>query len=488
GRTSSVSQLPTYLNGPCAALFTSLGPLVFCSFWWLGNKIGHQGLGASVQPQALLNTTTKKKAKLSIVSCCDMPEDVVYLILLCLPVISLLRFKSVCKSWCSLIQSSNFIAQHLNYRSTFKENYNGNLIIFHCQRKADYPRFPYSVDVNLFTDEKLEESLNLDLPYYCDRRGKYVDHRGDDNGSSIINLKMVASLDGIICLHHRESDEILLWNPAIKQLRLLPEGMLHPSRRRTHVGVHLGIGFDVKTNEYKVVRILLDDLNHTCRVEVYSLSTDSWRIINTDLPCDCFFSDPKAPLKSEIYCWLVRISNQTQDYCDSILTFDFSNELFGTIPLPDVCSIRYDVGSQLDIISGKIACICRKFSPVSSDTESCSSHNSNSTCHLDIWVLDKYGVKESWTKLYTIGPFSMFSPMGVLKNGELILLANNHGLFLCNPLTQEIKNIQVQGRPIQSQWSLHVASYKESLVSIEKWNGAANIEAFAGSHFSSTLP
>ncbi|KAF9591951.1 hypothetical protein IFM89_010398, partial [Coptis chinensis] len=485
-RTSSVSQLPTYLNGPCAALFTSLGPLVFRSVFWLGNKIGHQGLGASVQPQALLNTTTKKKAKLSIVSCCDMPEDVVYRILLCLPVISLLRFKSVCKSWCSLIQSSIFIAQHLNYRSTFKENYNGNLIIFHFQRTADSPRFPHSVDVNLFTDEKLEESLNLDLPYYCDRRGKYVDHRGDDNGS-IINLHMVASLDGIICLHHRESGEILLWNPAIKQLRLLPEGMLHPSRRRTqlHFGVRLGIGFDVKTNEYKVVRILLADLNSTCRVEVYSLSTDSWRIINTDLSCGYFFSDPKAPLKSGIYCWLVRISNQIRYYCDSILTFDFSNELLGTIPLPDVCSIRYDVGSQLDIISEKIACICRKFSPVSSDTERCSSDNS--TCHLDIWVLDEYGVKESWTKLYTIGPFSMFSPMRFLKNGELILLANDQGLFLCNPLTQEIKNIQVQGRPIQSQW-LHVASYKESLVSIEKWNGAANIEAFAGSHLSNTLP
>ncbi|KAI3938567.1 hypothetical protein MKW98_016072, partial [Papaver atlanticum] len=43
-----------------------------------------------------------------------LPEDVFYEISMCVPVKSLLRFKSVCKSWCALIKSSDFIYRHAN--------------------------------------------------------------------------------------------------------------------------------------------------------------------------------------------------------------------------------------------------------------------------------------------------------------------------------------------------------------------------------------
>ncbi|KAI3930854.1 hypothetical protein MKW92_012096, partial [Papaver armeniacum] len=43
-----------------------------------------------------------------------LPNDVFLEILMCLPVKSLLRFKSVCKSWYALIKSSDFIHRHAN--------------------------------------------------------------------------------------------------------------------------------------------------------------------------------------------------------------------------------------------------------------------------------------------------------------------------------------------------------------------------------------
>ncbi|KAI3903336.1 hypothetical protein MKW98_031990, partial [Papaver atlanticum] len=52
-------------------------------------------------------------------SCClstplvILPQDIIFQILIWLPVQSLLRFKSVCRSWYALIRSSHFIQRHI---------------------------------------------------------------------------------------------------------------------------------------------------------------------------------------------------------------------------------------------------------------------------------------------------------------------------------------------------------------------------------------
>ena len=78
-------------------------------------------------------------------------------------------------------------------------------------------------------------------------------------------------------------------------------------------------------------------------------------------------------------------------------------------------------------------------------------------------MLGELGVKNSWTKLLTIGPISVYMPIGVGSNGEFFFSKEApEGEFLLwhHPSTKETKTILVQG------YGLQVAMYAESLVSL----------------------
>ena len=82
-----------------------------------------------------------------------------------------------------------------------------------------------------------------------------------------------------------------------------------------------------------------------------------------------------------------------------------------------------------------------------------------------IWSLLEFGVKESWTKLFTIGPLmGIEKPLGFWKNESLFLRNNEGQLLLYDPLAQKITNLQVDGRPMQ------MITYVESLISLKGGN------------------
>ncbi|KAF9591253.1 hypothetical protein IFM89_003204 [Coptis chinensis] len=142
-------------------------------------------------------------------------------------------------------------------------------------------------------------------------------------------------------LEHRD---VFLWNPATKEVRVLPQlSLVYQPREpeNTYLAINniaLGFGLDETTNDFKVVRFFYSSTKSTNRsVVVYSLRSDSWSIVDPVLPFDSIISDPKAPYRNGTYCWLVRGQRSASPRPDNfILTFDFSNELFGTMQLPDV--------------------------------------------------------------------------------------------------------------------------------------------------------
>ncbi|KAJ9683570.1 hypothetical protein PVL29_019233 [Vitis rotundifolia] len=76
--------------------------------------------------------------------------------------------------------------------------------------------------------------------------------------------------------------------------------------------------------------------------------------------------------------------------------------------------------------------------------------------------MKEYGVKESWTILFKIGPVS-----GVERQGGLFMESSSGELLLYNRLTRQLKNLGVFScarRP--SIQRMQVIIYKESLVSL----------------------
>ncbi|KAF9602110.1 hypothetical protein IFM89_025155 [Coptis chinensis] len=301
---------------------------------------------------------------------------------------------------------------------------------------------------------------------------------------------IIASCNGLVCLFHDlispfnhcgVSTDVSLWNPATKQFRLLPSSPSATAYQRKNsekvVGVSLGFGFDAKNSDYKVIRFIFMEgipLGSCLLVELYSLSTDSWRTIDvvlTDeivLPDTCVRSCSQALYRNEIFCWLgtgnLRENGSLKGNQRMILSFDFGNQVFGSMPLPDsmksIHCLHCFEDKVLAILRENIACIVL-----------CSLTPEITTWDYDfeIWVMNEFGVKESWTKLYTVGPFSIPRQKGFSKNGEFLFTSDSTCLCLYDLFTREKKIIR-----IEDFGSIQVVFYKESLVSTTSASGVNN--------------
>ncbi|PIA25149.1 hypothetical protein AQUCO_12400006v1 [Aquilegia coerulea] len=322
----------------------------------------------------------------------ELPEHVVFFILLWLPVKSLLRFKAVCKYW--------------------------KCMLYNVGRHARLSRAQFLM---LIGDKFDEASICLDFAYEELRKYKI-------NPLFVISRLCVGNTcNGIICLHFQEtgSEDVALWNPATKQLRPLPLPQFPISRSRPpkkYISTYPLLGFDIKTNDYKVVNIIQSNIPYKYN-EFYNLSQVEWH-------------------------WV-------------LISFDFSMETFRFMPMPNTSK---EVSTfALDFLDDNLICFN------SSVFEPCNNLNNR---HFDIWVLHGYGTKEFWTKLYTIGPFDSFIPIKFLKEREFLLLFYNCKLCLYNRVTQEMQEFHYQDPYFRPAFVI----YNESLVSIKGENDAANRE------------
>ncbi|CAA2975339.1 F-box kelch-repeat At3g23880-like, partial [Olea europaea subsp. europaea] len=90
-----------------------------------------------------------------------IPEAMIIKILLRLSVKTLLRFKCVCKSWCSIITSCSFIYEHLDM--ALADNRKARLLVMQY--------YPETSDFFLFTNDQLTTPTHFKIPTkssYCD--------------------------------------------------------------------------------------------------------------------------------------------------------------------------------------------------------------------------------------------------------------------------------------------------------------------------------
>lgn len=146
-----------------------------------------------------------------------IPNDILTDILLRLPLKSLLKCKSVSKSWHQLISSPDFVKTHLKLKTD-------QLVLF----PGINGKYKFCSLTSIFNKQQLaQELLLIDSP----------------------NLKVffVGSVNGLICLCNY-SRETFIWNPTIKKSKKV----LYPKLGTSFYNKY-GFGYDESSDNYKVV-------------------------------------------------------------------------------------------------------------------------------------------------------------------------------------------------------------------------------------------
>ncbi|KAM1069740.1 hypothetical protein ACFX2A_001545 [Malus domestica] len=181
--------------------------------------------------------------KLSIFS--SNNEDIIVEILSWLPVICLLRFRCVCKSWGALISTPHFFDKHRPCTNDNDNNKNVLILFNRSPRRADYweshdslpSRFPQLTDYQSLKNKKnVAASASAATAASLSRRRNLEDEFPDD--TSVRDSSLAGSCNGLICLLGKYegvcelrdmfikwygNNRLLLWNPSTRKARKLPD-------------------------------------------------------------------------------------------------------------------------------------------------------------------------------------------------------------------------------------------------------------------------
>lgn len=383
---------------------------------------------------------------------CDLPEEVVMEILLRLPTESLMRFKCVKRSWYALIGDPAFAAKHLRIH----HSNNNNMVSSFPSLFVRYLRVH-----SLLKCEIVQEFSILNLV-------------NDDNGGvrSVVenfelpvipggkSLRLVSQCDGIILLAQLEANIALLWNPAIREFKVL-QNSCFPNG---FVILGVGFGYDCRAKDYKAVRIVSsvnpNDANHS-RAEVYTLGTDSWREIKLHIKVDFIPGDRRQVYCKGVYYWWI------QNHTNMILSFDMCDEEFHEITVPVNVEMAEGMPSALAVWNDSLALL---ISPLQRGVPKL----------IEMWVMDDCfgGIKRfSWTKHLVIEtPSSISNPVAFWNSDELLMEKTywksnrfrTEMLVSYNVHTQKVRNLPICGVLPGSSIAF---SFVKSLISVK---GGAN--------------
>uniref|UniRef100_A0A2N9I8H1 F-box domain-containing protein n=1 Tax=Fagus sylvatica TaxID=28930 RepID=A0A2N9I8H1_FAGSY len=334
-------------------------------------------------------------------------EEVILEILSRLPVKPLLRFRCVSKPWLARIDTPEFIKLHL--KQSLKTNTNRSLIL-----RGGYL---YSTDF-----DSLDRAIELDHPLKTPHLG----------------TEILGSCNGLLCLYNGEED-VVLWNPSTRKYKKLPVTIME----FPHDGfcvcqfVIYGFGYDEKSDDYKVVRLVqfyADDNDlWESEVKVYSLKNDSWNRVQ-DCPYYLRYKRGYGMLASGALHWVVNPKAES-DKTNLILTFDLGVEEYRLVPQPDF--VDKDFHMNVGVLGGCLTIQCNHFK-----------------VNLDVWVMKEYGVKESWMKLFsvmqpeTIRSFDYVRPVAYSKSGGEVLLEKDLKKLVWYDLNKKrVRNVRILGAP-----------------------------------------
>ncbi|KAI7752864.1 hypothetical protein M8C21_016538 [Ambrosia artemisiifolia] len=378
-----------------------------------------------------------------------LPDELVFNILSRLPSESLLRCRSVCRSWRSLISSNNFKLAHLK---TFNLSNPRNFI-----RSFDLlsDKEVYSVHFNDEALTMVPDTL-VESPFrYCNYCTKNY-------------LRVMGCVNGVMCLFHgnceSDEDKIILWNPSIRRHLIITAAMFHLSHVQ-YLCLIYGFGYDKTSDDFKVVR-----LAYKCRsapqVEVHSVKNGISRVVRPhhDMPSYPMFLDSWSQLFFNGCVHWVACDYAIGGSDASIMTFDVSTELFGKIELPKYLVKKHASFLKLSVVSG---CLTVTYSRRPSFAFPGPSGYIISS-------MIEYKNTASWTLIYD----AQFS----YDLGRVLHLRDDRGILMgsvCGELKFYEYNVgyffNLYSRFVVED-SIYIGEYKESLALLDEGNAKSDIE------------
>ncbi|XP_068312571.1 F-box/kelch-repeat protein At3g23880-like [Pyrus communis] len=360
-------------------------------------------------------------------------DDIIVEILSWLPVVSLLRFRCVCKSWRALITTPQFVAKHRAHTNDSNKNV---LILTKPYWPPPAPPPPPSVSPLLIDYQSLKKNVAACASASSSAiRSNHRDVEAEfPDDTSLNDSSLVGSCNGLICLllnplleyykEYYENIRLLLWNPSTRTAHKVPDIDWFCFRP-----CYYGFGYDSTTQDYKV--LLGGKSDKDGFAAIFSLKAASWKIVVDSLkPAASLGIDGRGCFLNGALHWNHRHDNGT-----IIRSFDFAQEKFHSFS-----SIRHNkcywagVGTTGNRLFFHTFCHdCQNF-PDFEDTG------------LTLWVMMEYGVDQSWTIFAKIRP-EIFPPNVWLLNplflddGALLMESDRGDLVLYMPKEDTCRNV-----------------------------------------------
>ncbi|KAI5599491.1 hypothetical protein POPTR_002G223000v4 [Populus trichocarpa] len=372
-----------------------------------------------------------------------LPREIAQDILSRLPITSLVKFKCVCRAWRAMALDPEVVNLYLSCSTQETDP----CVILHC----DFPirNNLYFVDFAAHEEEK-EKVKRIRAPF----------------SSMMPEFEVVGSCNGLLCLSDSLfNDSLYIYNPFTGRYKELPKSLQYPDQE-----VVFGFGFNPKTNEYKVIRIVYYRNGHgryprsrriiypLSQVQILTLGCPGWRSLGK-VSYRLVRRASETLVNGRLH-WVSRPCRNKP--ARRLVSFDLTDEQFREVPKPD-CGGLNRCDYHLAVLRGclSVAVYCNYG-------------------RLEIWVMKEYNVKESWVKEYNIGAYmpkglkqNLVRPLKiwknasngravralcVLKNGEILLEYKNRALVSYDPKKGKFKDIDLQGTPKWFQTVVHVGS------------------------------
>ncbi|XP_021734128.1 F-box protein CPR30-like [Chenopodium quinoa] len=289
----------------------------------------------------MMKTKEEKEETISPSTCYSLskfgsylPEDLITEILLRSPVKSLVRFKSMCKDWSSIITNPNFTKTQFHHSSRYY------LSLSHVIFQHDNSIFILHLDLNDIPYKKTNQQI----------KGKFVPFSSNfikKTTKAIRNIHVFGSCNGILFVYINNT--MYLWNPTTDEYRVIPSP---PNLDLSSEKVWLaGFGYASTIDDYKIV-LVIKYISVITMVYVYSTRLNKWRNEDTDfftklrlcriyVERQCHRCTYEAIISNDALHWTLRKFNYCRCHQDEddnnnnnkqrphfIFKFDMVNEIF----------------------------------------------------------------------------------------------------------------------------------------------------------------